>query len=90
MRLKCITYLMTLAPLSMNRYEATWFDHGEWRQIHLELIAESEEQVRRHIDKDYPLWYRLKLRYGRQGPDEDSLKIKKVETVELPYVLREY
>lgn len=75
----------------MNKYKTEWFDHGECRHITLELLAESEEQVRRLVDdRCAPEWRGLPYRSDKQ-PYEDSLKIKVLEdNINLPYVLREY
>lgn len=74
----------------MNRYEAEWFDHGEWRHIHLELIAKSEIQVRRLVDGLCSAEWRDKPYKSPGELYQDTLKVKLLEEVKLPYVLREY
>lgn len=74
----------------MNKYEAEWFDHGEWRTIVIELIAESEEQVRRLVNGLCAPEWRDKPYKAPNDIYRDTLKIKLIESITLPYVLREY
>lgn len=76
----------------LNRYEVNYFSSVDWRHITLEVLAESEEQVRRHIDKICIPEYRDKpYKFPSGSSYEDTLKIKVWEEgIILPYVLREY
>lgn len=68
-------------------YECSYFDHVQWRYQLYELLCESEEQARSFIDKECPLWYRLKVYRNRNEADQDSLTIKEiVSNIDLPYV----
>lgn len=60
----------------LNRYEANYFDSGQWR----------------HIDKICIPGYRDKpYKFPSDSPYEDTLKVKVWEEgITLPYVLREY
>ena len=75
----------------MNKYEADWFDHGEWRTIILELLAESEEQVRRLVDQRCPAWGRDKpYKFPSGAPFQDTLKVRMLqENIQFPLVLNE-
>lgn len=72
----------------MNRYEADWFCHGEWRHLTIEIIANSAQEVEDYISEKYTKREWRSIPYARK--DEDSLKIKSIEPVTLPYELRMY
>ena len=75
----------------MNKYEADWFDHSEWRTITLELLAESEEQVRRLVNGLCAPEWRDKPYKMTGDIYRDTLKIKVLEeNLKFPLVLREY
>lgn len=72
----------------MNRYSATYFDHGIWRHCEVELLAESIDQVNTYIDNECKPEYRGRPYHQEY---EDSLVIKVLEEgCALPYILREY
>jgi hypothetical protein len=75
----------------MNRYEVNYFSGVDWRHITLEVLAESEEQVRSYVDNLRLPEYRDKPYKYKDHKYEDTLKIKIWEEgISLPYVLREY
>lgn len=59
--------------------------------ITLELIAESEEQVRLIVDEKCSSEWRDRPYKGVNNPYQDTLKVKILEeNITLPYILREY
>lgn len=76
----------------MNKYEAEWFDHGEWRTITLELLAESEEQVRRLVNGlCAPEWRDKPYKFPSGAPFQDTLNIRVLQAnIKFPLVLNEY
>lgn len=75
----------------MNRYEVSWFDHCWWKHRTHEILAESEDQARKYVDKLTKLEYRYKPTYGLGDREVDSLEIKVWEdNIKLPYVLHKY
>lgn len=72
----------------LNRYEVSWFDHGDWRHRTDIILAESEDQARSYADSQCIEEYRSRPHHS---PKEDSLRIVVLEeNLSLPYVLREY
>lgn len=74
----------------MNIYTAKYFSHGEWRWIEYEILAESEEQVRRLIDEECAPEWRDRPYKLAGAPYEDTLQITLDRTIELPYIMRSY
>lgn len=65
-------------------YNVRFFSHGEWRYLEYDIIAESEAQVRKFADEKCEPQWRAKP-YGEVK--EDSLVIKEVKDVNIPYLL---
>lgn len=76
----------------MKRYEAKWFSGVEWAWLEVEVLAENEQQVREFIDTRTAAEYRNRpFRLNRKEVEyEDTLEIKELQEVILPYVLKEY
>lgn len=70
----------------MNKYEASWFCHGEWRHLSITILAESEEQVRDYVGANYTEEQYRSRPYQPSGkPPEDSLKIEYQGSITFPY-----
>lgn len=75
----------------MNRYEASWFCHGEWKHLILEIIAASEAEVEAYITTHYTKpEYRAKPYRSQREPETDSLRIIDLGPITFPYELRYY
>lgn len=74
----------------MNRYTCTWFSALEWKWMEFDFLAESEEQLRAHIDTLCPEEYRTGNYYRvTRGMDDisDSLQFDSVYPVTIPFQL---
>lgn len=73
----------------MNRYVVTYFDGVDYKKKEASYLAESESQLREHIDqKVLEPRFRRHPQITKNSPKGDSLEIfLEEESVEIPYML---
>lgn len=71
--------------MELTIYVAKYFDGLAWQWRRMEVIAESEEQVKQFVDRTCPSEYRRKPYQSTHA--SDSLTIERSDPVSMPYVL---
>ena len=70
----------------MTKFDVTYFDHGFWKYIRFQVLAESEEQVRQLVDKKCPKDRRVEPYFSSLNR-VDSLVIDVLEVLTFPHIV---
>lgn len=74
--------------MKLNLHRVEYFSHIEWQWFTAEMVAVSEEQIQEYIDSECKLEWRYKPYNGNKK--EDSLSIRFIKEVELPFITQYY
>ena len=73
--------------MNIWKYEASWFDHGEWSQRTIVFLALSDKMAQDFINDLCKPEYRG---VPYRGEYKDSLVLTQTKLLTFPYLLREY
>lgn len=72
--------------MQLNLYSVNYWSGTDWKWLEYDALAESEAQIRAHVDTECPSEFRLRP-HVRDTERTDTLKIECHGPVKLPYVL---